>query len=217
MPFAVKTVLSSTIALLLTGAMVTPAAAADTGGKVLGEKTMSLAGFDADVARAHGYEVVTLPDGATASVPAEKADAARKGEYVPKSGVIPPADPKGEVSTSGYGQTVGECGTSWVQISPRGGAKASLTTGMTLVPDSGGPWDIHWWVDVDDTGGSSTQYYDEYDGYYSSIGLSWTGRARSLNLTRGWANVTVTVGSFTITEAGWLCYSYSPTASTTIT
>ncbi|GIE80483.1 hypothetical protein Aph02nite_64330 [Actinoplanes philippinensis] len=195
--------------------MITPATAADLGSEVPGEKSMSIAGFDADVARAHGYEVVTLPDGAVASVPAEKAEAARLGKYIPRSGVIPP--PAGGVSTSAYGETVGDCGLSWVQISPRGGAKASLTTGMTLVPDSGGPWDVHWWVDVADTGGYSTQPYTEYDGYYSSIGLSWTAKARSLNLTRGWANVTVTFGSFTITEAGWICYSYSPTASTTIT
>jgi hypothetical protein len=85
------------------------------------------------------------------------------------------------------------------------------------VLDSGGPWDIHWNVRVSDRNGSSTQSYSEYDGYFSGTGLSWSGKGRTLHLAPGAATVKVTSGSFTITEAGWLCYSYSPSASTTIT
>jgi hypothetical protein len=178
---------------------------------------MRLVGFDANVARAHGFEVVTLPDGSRASVPAAKAQAARTGTYVPRSGVVKKAATIRSVgvSTDSYGETVGDCGVSWVGLDPIGGSKATLTTGMSLVPDSGGPWDVHWHVDVGDNGGHSTQNYTEYDGYMSGFG--WAAKARRLGLTRGWANATVTWGSFTITEAGWLCYSYSPTTSTTIT
>src|SRR4051812_9894423 len=43
------------------------------------EKAMHLSGFDAEVARANGYEIVTLPDGSQASVPQDMAKAARDG------------------------------------------------------------------------------------------------------------------------------------------
>ncbi|MEU8000964.1 hypothetical protein AB0B66_07370 [Catellatospora sp. NPDC049111] len=36
-------------------------------------------------------------------------------------------------------------------------------------------------------------------------------------LAKGWAAATVTWGSYALTGAGWLCFSYSPTTSTTIT
>src|SRR5262245_57190725 len=51
---------------------------------------MNLVGFDEKVARANGYEIVTLPDGAQASVPADLADAARSGAYRPEVGVLAP-------------------------------------------------------------------------------------------------------------------------------
>ncbi|SBT66661.1 hypothetical protein GA0070622_3687 [Micromonospora sediminicola] len=195
-------------------ALTTPAAAAPGAVAKTDRLGMGLVGFDAKVAEAHGYRVVTLPDGSQSSVPADKATAATEGRYVPEHGVLKPGS---SMSTNSYGAATGECGSSWVGLDPRGGGRATLTTGMTLVQASGGPWDIHWHVDISDNGGHSTQNYDEYDGYYSGLGLSWAASARTLNLTRGWANATVTWGSFTITEAGWLCYSYSPTTSTTIT
>jgi hypothetical protein len=206
-------VLSGLIALgMIATVMPSAAQAAETTPEV----GMKIAGFDAAVAKAHGYEIVTLPDGSQASVPAAKASAAKAGTFIPKSGVLVKPS-TGGVSANAYGERVGECGYSWVQISPRGGGSAGLTTGMDLVLDSGGPWDIHWNVSVKDRNGSSTQSYSEYDGYFGSLGLSWAGKGRTLNLARGSATVKVTAGSFTITEAGWICYSYSPSATTTIT
>ena len=208
-----RIVLSGLMALgMIATVMPSAAQAAETTSEV----AMQIGGFDAAVAKAHGYEIVTLPDGSQASVPAAKAAAATAGTFIPKSGVlVKPSD--GGVSANTYGERVGECGLSWVQISARGGGSAGLTTGMSLVLDSGGPWDIHWNVRVSDSNGSSTQGYSEYDGYFSGTGLSWSGKGRTLNLARGAATVKVTAGSFTITEAGWLCYSYAPSASTTIT
>lgn len=217
MSLNIRALLSSAFTLALLGFAAAPAKAEATGDPAITQAGMTIAGFDAEVARAHGFEVVTLPDGSLASVPADKAAAAEAGTYVPTVGVLSKEDSDGAVSANAYGQVVGDCGYSWVQLTPRGGGSASLTTGMSLVLDSGGPWDVHWWVDISDTAGDSTQYYSEGDGYFSSTGLAWSGKARSLNLTKGWANATVTVGSYTVTENGWVCFSYSPTASTTIT
>ncbi|MGC9665203.1 hypothetical protein ACNTMW_01455 [Planosporangium sp. 12N6] len=185
---------------------------------------MRLVGFDADVARAHGLEVVTLPDGSLASVPAAKADAARKGAYVPTSGVIKKRAVDGQagkssgdvVSPYGYGEaTDPSCGTSWVYLDPIGGARANLGTGMKLVVDAGDPWDVHWHVNIEDNGGNSTQAYSEEDGFLGPF--SWTAYARKLSLTRGWAQATVVwYGSYTVTENAWVCWSEGPSAGDSI-
>jgi hypothetical protein len=159
------------------------------------------------VARAHGYEVVQLPDGSRASVPKAKAAAARSGEYVPARGVLPAP---GVSTTYDRGEAVGDCGMSWVSLDARGGSQATLGTGMILVPDAGDPWDVHWSVRITDNGGRSTQPYSEEDGF--SGFLSWTAYARWLSLTRGLATAVVNWWSFTITENGWVCYSYGPIA-----
>ncbi|MBU2662604.1 hypothetical protein KOI35_03710 [Actinoplanes bogorensis] len=210
-----KIMLSGLLALGMVTTMI-PSAAQAAVGSTDDESGMRIGGFDAAVARANGYEIVTLPDGSQASVPAAKAEAARRGSYVPKTGVLVKPS-KGGVSANAYGSRSGNCGTSWVQISPRGGGSAGLTTGMSLVLDSGGPWDIHWNVNVSDRNGTSNQYYDEDDGYVSGTGLSWAGKGRTLNLARGSATVKVTAGSFTITGAGWVCFSYAPGATDIIT
>jgi hypothetical protein len=174
---------------------------------------MRLVDFDARVARAHGFEVVTLPDGSRASVPAAKAEAARKGEYIPASGVVrKETSSSGGVSAFGYGAAAGDCGVSWVSLDARGGSAADLGTGMTLVPDAGDPWDVHWKVNITDNGGSSNQTYTEYNGFIGF--LSWTAYARRLHLTPGWAFATVVWWqSYTITENGWVCWSLGPSAS----
>lgn len=178
---------------------------------------MRLVGFDARVARAHGFEVVTLPDGSRASVPAAKADAARRGDYVPTSGILreTATSANGGASTYGYGEAVGECGVSWVSLEPKGGSTANLGTGMSLIPKAGEPWDVHWRINIVDNGGSSNQYYDEYDGFI--VNFSWVAYTRRLGLTRGSAFATVVrYASYTITENGWVCYSYGPSASDVI-
>ncbi|WP_285473243.1 hypothetical protein [Actinoplanes sp. NBRC 101535] len=177
---------------------------------------MRLTAFDARVAEAHGYRIVILPDGATASVPASLAAAAESGTYVPTSGVIPAEPAEGDMSTSDYGAADGDCGMSWVSLEARGGSKATLLTGMALRPDAGDPWDVHWNVNISDPGGSSTQSYSEGQG--TSGLLTWTAYARILGLTKGYAFATVVwYSSYTVTDNGWVCWSAGPTTSEKIT
>jgi hypothetical protein len=177
---------------------------------------LRLAGFDADVARAHGYEVVTLPDGSQASVPAEKAEAARNGEYVPTVGVLKTTSKRlraaGASGVDQYAELPGDCGKSyialWDQAAPDG--KATLHTGFHLVPAAGTPLSVSWLVNITDTAGSSNQPYSELDG--NIWGTSWIGHLRVLQLSKGWANATVVwYSSWTIAANGWFCYSYGPT------
>ncbi|MEU1847254.1 hypothetical protein [Micromonospora sediminicola] len=80
-------------------ALTTPATAAPGAVAKTDRLGMGLVGFDAKVAEAHGYRVVTLPDGSQASVPADKATAATEGRYVPEHGVLKPGS---SMSTNSY-------------------------------------------------------------------------------------------------------------------
>ncbi|WP_432990559.1 hypothetical protein [Dactylosporangium sp. CA-233914] len=202
-------VLVASIATSGGSAVAAPAEASAAGESSPG---MRLVKFDAAVAEANGYKVVTLPDGARASVPAALAEAAQRGDYVPTTGVIRPT---GIASTSGYGEVGGNCGMSWLGLDARGGSRATLTTGMQMNPDAGGPWDVIWRVNITDNGGSSSQSYSEDDGFYGY--LSWTAFARDLGLTRGTAIANVSSWlSYAITTHGWVCWSNGPVASANI-
>jgi hypothetical protein len=175
------------------------------------KEEMSVRGFDAAVARAHGYEVVTLPDGAQASVPADKADAARLGAYRPSSGIVSRRSTDA-AQTQGYGEVPGDCGISWVSLTPIGASRAHLDTGFIITDSGAGSvWDVDWNVSIHDNGGSSNQPYEEQNG--SSWGSGWTAYQRTLGLTRGWADATIVwYNSIVITTHGWVCWSNGPTA-----
>jgi hypothetical protein len=209
--FAFRKVLGAALlaALVALGVSVTPGAASAGEGTV--EAPFNLVGFDAGVARAHGYEVVTLPGGSVASVPAKHAAAARGGTYKPTTGVLEPAgkQPDSGPTANAYQEKVGECGRSYVSLNSTGSRKANLGTGFFLDNTSAGnPWDVHWTVHITDNGGVSNQGYSEGDGRIA--GNAWLGRNRVLTLTRGYALAKVTAGSWTLTTRGWICYSYGP-------
>ena len=178
---------------------------------------MHLVAFDAEVARAHGYDVVTLPDGSAASVPADQARAARDGDFVPMTGVLPPEHDGAEpgLTEKGYAEVPGECGVSNVALSAEGFSQATLQSGFRLDPDAGNVWDVNWNVTIADDGGVSSQHFEEGNGM--NAGGSWLSDRRLLSLTRGTAFATVQwYSSYVITTHGWFCYSYGPTAVETI-
>lgn len=213
-------------ALTAVGISGTPAASAAPKESDRVSLGMQLAGFNAEVARANGYEIVTLPDGSQASVPASKAGEARAGRYVPTTGVLKSGagEPAGardsksgdSIGANGTGEKVGDCGVSWLQFNGTGGNnKALLLTGFYLTDDDGGPpWDVHWHVYISDNGGDSTQNYNEGQGAIS--GYAWQSQYRTLTLTRGPAYANVTATSFVITTHGWVCFSAGPRTSTNI-
>jgi hypothetical protein len=170
---------------------------------------MVLTGFDPEVARANGFEIVTLPDGATASVPQDLVQAAASGEYRPTDGVLPP---HGGIESHGYGSGSGECGTSWVDISPIGNHKAALSSGMDLVSAAGSVVGVTWHINIHDTGGTSQQGYGTSNGV--NYGASWVAYTRILGLSPGFVDATIVwYTSWVATSRGWLCYSVGPTAT----
>jgi hypothetical protein len=218
-----RNLLTASIAALalIGGSLLEPAAAAAAPGEspaqalaasAPGEATMKLVGFDEAAAKANGLEIVTLPDGAQAAVPAAKAAAARAGTYRPTKGVLP-AKSAGTPGTN-YAEAHGDCGTSWVDLTPTGYAWAVLTSGVRLHPEAGSAWDVHWTIEIKDRGGRSAPYFDEYDGFTGTF--SWTMYGVDVHLTVGPATAQVTYGSFVITSEAWVCFSYGPKTSATI-
>jgi hypothetical protein len=201
-------------------AEVTPTPVPSAGAES-GRTGLALAGFDEEVARANGYEIVTLPDGSLASVPAAMAEAAETGEYVPTSGVLraeeEPQEP-GDFSTQGweYGEAYGDCGYSYVAFWAVGNSYAQIQTGFVITDTSAGNvWQVNWNVNIHDNGGSTTQHWEEGDGI--DWGQGWTSSLRLLGLTRGYADATVEwFSSYVITNRGWICWSMGPVAVTNV-
>lgn len=77
------------------------------------QRGMNLVGFDATVAKAHGFKIVTYADGSQQAVPANPHDKTRK-----PSPIVPKADQRrpGAMSASVAQDTVwGNCGYSYIE------------------------------------------------------------------------------------------------------
>lgn len=142
----VKTLVAAACSLVATGLMFPALANAGQGGTsdlatapraVLVETGMERVGFDADIARANGYEVRTAPDGR---------------QY----GVRP-----GENETFGFAEVFGDCGSSYISYEGRGGGTTETITGFEVrdVVAAG-----EWEVDIVDQGGVRVIPFDVTPG-----------------------------------------------------
>lgn len=129
-----------------------PAAATDgstgakgSAGELGGRQTqipMHITGFDADVAEANGYTIVTLDSGYQASVPADQAGNVRTIEDVIDAGgdieYAATVDAGLSVtSASGGGATIngtvnGDCGRAWVYMYRQSASQYEMVTGFYL-------------------------------------------------------------------------------------
>lgn len=174
------------------------------------EHGMKIVGFDREIANRHGYEIVDLPDGATASVPFERVADAIEGRYRPERGVLPKN--YGPDDDAEFGLAEGDCGVSWVQLKARGASTAELVTGFEVVAPVAS---MNWNVGIHDNGGSSTQHFEESQGFPQGNG--WRSEFRILGLTVGPADATIEwYTSYALLTNGWLCFSLGPTAITNI-
>lgn len=148
---------------------------------------MHVGGFDPAVARAHGYEVRTSPDGT---------------QYPVKSGSSATVTPDNVVS--------GDCGFSYVYEYGIGNRAVELYTGYSVVSSV---YQWYWQVRLDDRGGSS---YRNWAGGANNgiwqvdqvVGGLTRGGARA---------TVISYNSVAFLDNGWICYSGGPFATTTIT
>ncbi len=166
---------------------VAPVAAAPTSAPVDGhtvhvQQDMTVAGFDAAVAEAHGYKIVTLPDGHQASVPAT----ARPG-----------AQPDSQDTAHG------NCGYSFVELDPLGHHNVELRTGFGVKLPA---VSYTWLVEIQDRAGTSYQHWSGGLRFRST----WSG-SRELHLTPPWVDAGVVPGrSSALLEDGEICTSAGP-------
>lgn len=173
------------------------------------EHGMMIIGFDREIANQHGYEIVDLPDGVTASVPFDRVADAIAGRYRPEVGVLPTNYAPNDV---GFGLLEGDCGVSWVQLGALGASSAELVTGFDVVAPI---VSMNWNVGIHDNGGSSNQHFEQSQGF--TMGNGWRSEFRMLGLTPGPADATVEwFTSYALLANGWLCFSLGPIAITTI-
>lgn len=112
---------------------------------------MNVTGFDAAVAKAHGYKIVTYADGSQQSVPVDP------NSNLPKSPILYPAQRRGITldSNTDYNQVQGNCGISWIRVSQTGTHQVAVVSGFKNAPLTAIDWS--WTVSLSDKNGTSYQ------------------------------------------------------------
>lgn len=163
---------------------------------------MIVTGFDREVARANGYEIIRLRDGQLASVPKAVALRVRAGDWT----AVP----------SGQQTLYGNCGYSYVEIYAIGAEKANFKTGFGIASNKPAAVRYQWVVRITDNGGSSSP---SWSGNLA-LRRTWVtngGNFLVYKLTAGLATARVDRDwSYSVLANGEICSSAGPVASTNI-
>jgi hypothetical protein len=158
-------------------------------------RPMKVVGFDAAIARAHGYTVHTNAHGQP---------------YVTKNGAA---------VASPQNVEEGECGDSWIDYTAIGERstspkyEADFSTGYTLnAVDFGLAIEGYWVVRISDGAGIG----DVETANVVDNGVTWSWSEETFHSVTGYSLATVLVSSYVYTDEGWICNSAGPYASTTL-
>lgn len=147
---------------------------------------MRIVGFDEEVARRHGYRIVTLPGGRRASVRAPTP--------------TPALRPAGTVE--------GDCGFSYVELDPEGVGYYRVRTGFHVNDRA---VEYRWKVNV---AGPILNRHHTWDGRLRGR-HDWRGSRRGAIKAEGYHEATVVPPeSFAILWHGGFCYSGGPSDRT---
>jgi hypothetical protein len=147
---------------------------------------MTITGFDAAVAKAHGYTIRTNAQGQQYSVKAGAADA---------------VSPNGVVD--------GNCGSSYIYEYAVGNHGVDIQTGFNIYTPAVAYYWKYWMRD-----GGGTSSHSHAGGL--ALRTSWSDDERWGALTPGYATSWVDTGSDAILDNGGVCTSGGPSASTDI-
>lgn len=183
-------------------------AAARADGSVTQYFPMTAVGVDRKVAAAHGFTVVTDSQGHEHSVPASPSAAAAGGTPVtaptgaPAAGTAVKAAAAAPAVTP-YNTLPGDCGTSYVKVTPVGNHKAVIQTGFTVNAHAVSfDWTVHV---VDDYGVSNKHWSNVLPVWLTN----WVGTNNFTSSGPGWVYVNVSSG-FAVLWNGTICYSHGP-------
>jgi len=165
----------------------------------LEKQGMYVGGFDAAVAKAHGYKIVTYANGDQQAVPVNSKSGLPKGPLLVKASAR-----KGGVSPdNSSGDTVyGDCGYSWIAGEQTGTHQIELSSGFG-VDDAA--VEYSWTVQLSDENGTSTHHASGTLALDSSWSDEWTG----LNQYDYSIDEALT-SSYAIMDDGSVCYSGGP-------
>jgi hypothetical protein len=201
--FIRRTAAIGAAALALSGAVAGQAMASvprTTAPSHLQEKQgMHVTGFDAAVAQAHGYKIVTYANGDRQAVPVNPRSGLPKGTLLVKAsatgGTIRPEN-------GGADTAYGNCGESWITALQTGAHQIKLTSGFEVdLPAVKFDWDI----DLTDINGTSEQG----DSGYLAEDEEWEGTWSKLDQYDFSVDV-VRAGAYAILTDGEICYSGEP-------
>lgn len=161
---------------------------------------MAVGGYDAQVAAANGYKIVTHADGTEESVPVtaaaaaerKQADQARAAAQASQSTVAPAA--------------VGNCGSSWLQGAKVANDTVTFQTGFIVYLAA---YEHTWTVNAQ--GFISGNYWTTSGAGPANGSDSWEGAIPGV-VGPGWAGVPAWSASASVVlRDGTVCYSLGPT------
>ena len=111
---------------------------------------MYVAGFDEEVARAHGYKIITYANGDQQSVPLDP------NSGLPKSAILShTAKADALPANSDYNRVQGNCGVSWISVLQTGPSDVQVATGFGVYAAT---ISHEWTVELNDANGTSHQF-----------------------------------------------------------
>jgi hypothetical protein len=144
----------------------------------------TVTGVSAKLAKAHGFKVVTAPDGSRHAVPTPKATSPYGSPYRAK---VHPDD-----------VVEGDCGDSYIWIHPVGGYNMEIQTGFDLDEDAVAH---HWQASRSDDYGSDTYSW----GGGPALDSSWEGEWDANAGGPGWESAGVSPSSDALLWDGDIC------------
>lgn len=169
---------------------------------------MYVVGFDAAVAKANGYQIVTYPNGDQQSVPIDPQSTQPKSPILhpqsSESTAQPSQQARPAVANTDYNEVWGNCGRAWIRVTQTGTNQVAVASGFSNTPATAFFWS--WDVSLSDQNGTSHQTYSGaiFDDKASRV---WT------NLTQyGYTYDYVYAGGATLID-GTICLAGQPDVS----
>lgn len=165
---------------------------------------MHAVGFDAAVAKAHGYQIVTYANGDRQSVPIDPRSNLPKSVIVHPRPAVQPGGRARPAANTDYAEVWGNCGRSWIRVGQTGVNQVAVASGFSNTPATAFFWS--WDVSLSDRNGTSHQTYSGaiFDDKAARV---WTG----LNQF-GFTFDRVAKGGATLID-GTICNSGNPSVS----
>ena len=164
---------------------------------------MTAVGFNAAIAKAHGYKIVTYANGDQQSVPIASNSKLAKSLIVSK-GLISQSGVH-TAANSDNNTVTGNCGNAWIAVMQTGYNQVQVASGFTVFPSPAA--DYSWDVQLNDANGTSHQTAGGFLWSRYTWGRSWNGLSQSV-----WTQDFVASGLADLDD-GTICYAGRPNVS----